>query len=41
MNVYGRTREERLSQAVEDVAATLQADKKCVPGVYRQAVGAE
>jgi integrase len=44
MNVYGRTREDRLSQAVEKVAASLQTisdDEECATYVQRQAVGAE
>ena len=31
MNVYGRTRSERLSELVEDVAEKLELSQKCVP----------
>jgi integrase len=41
MNVYGRTRSERLSQVVEDVAEELKLGLECVPAVYQQAVGSE
>jgi len=41
MNVYGRAREDRLSQMVETVAKNLLPDENCVPSVYRKAVGAE
>ena len=41
MNVYGRVRNERLSEVVEDVGKTLLQEQKCVPSVYRRAVGAE
>ena len=39
MNVYGRVREEHLSQAVEKVADNLFSDEKCVPSVYRKVAG--
>jgi len=41
MNVYGRVREERLSEAVEKVANNLFSEEKCVPSVYRKVVGLE
>jgi len=41
MNVYGRTRPERLHETVEKIAASLIPDEKGVPRLYRQAVGAE
>jgi hypothetical protein len=41
MNVYGRTRSERLSQVVEDVAEELKLGLEYVPAVYQQAVGSE
>ena len=41
MNVYGRTRDDRLSQVVEDVAEELKLGLECVPAVYQQAVGSE
>ena len=40
MNIYGRVREERLSEAVERVGHVILKEK-CVPSVYRFAVGAE
>ena len=40
MNIYGRVREERLSEAVERVGRVILKEK-CVPSVYRLAVGAE
>ena len=39
-NVYGRTRNERLSEAVERIAKVVSRPKR-VPGEYRRAVGAE
>jgi integrase len=39
-NTYGRVREERLHQAVERMGEAILPGK-VVPGVYRQAVGAE
>ena len=41
MNVYGRTRSDRLSEIVEDVARGIEFEQECVPDVYRQAVGSE
>jgi integrase len=41
MNVYGRTRSERLSEVVEDVAEELKLGLECVPDVYQHAVGSE
>lgn len=42
MNVYGRTRPERLAETVEKMAGNiLLPDEKNVPSMYRQAVGAE
>ena len=41
MNVYGRTRKEKLSDAVEQVAKAVETDEKYLPGMYRQTVGAE
>ena len=41
MNVYGRARQDRLSNAVEEMASTLEADEKCAIVCYDQAVGAE
>ena len=41
MNVYGRTRDERLAAVVESIAEKLEDGQECVPAVYRQAVGAE
>ncbi len=38
MNIYGRVREERLSEAVERVGRVILKEK-CVPSVYRLAVG--
>ena len=35
MNVYGRTREERLSEAVEHIADTLFPHEKCATYVYQ------
>ena len=40
MNIYGRVREERLSEAVERVGRVILKEK-CVPSVYRLAAGAE
>ncbi len=41
MNVYGRTREERLTEAVDKVAEHLRIGENYVHSMYRQAVGAE
>ncbi len=41
MNVYGRTRKENLSDAVEQVAKAVETQEKYVPSMYRLAVGAE
>jgi hypothetical protein len=41
MNVYGRVREERLSEAVEKVAKTLLADEERAVYVHRKVVGAD
>ena len=41
MNVYGRAREDRLSEAVEKVAIMLQPEAERATYVQRQAVGAE
>ncbi len=41
MNVYGRTRSDRLSEIVEDVARGIELEQKCVLDVYQQAVGPE
>ena len=41
MNVYGRTRPNRLSETVEKVGERLKFEEKHVPTMYRQAVGAE
>jgi hypothetical protein len=41
MNVYARTRDERLAAVVESIAEKLEDGPECVPAVYRQAVGAE
>ena len=41
MNVYGRTRKDRLSEAAEQVAKSVCIDKKHVPSMQRLAVGAE
>jgi hypothetical protein len=41
MNVYGRVREERLSEAVERVAKTLLPDEERAIYVHRKAVGAD
>jgi len=42
MNVYGRVRQGRLAQIVEDVGEFLRPKAaEVVPGLYRQAVGAE
>jgi hypothetical protein len=40
MNVYGRVREERLSEAVEKVAKTLLPDEERAIYVHRKAIGA-
>jgi hypothetical protein len=39
MNVYGRVREERLSEAVEKVAKTILPDEERTIYVYRKALG--
>ena len=39
MNVYGRTREERLSQAVDKVAQVLTPNEECATYVQQKAVG--
>jgi integrase len=41
MNVYGRTRSNRLSEVIEGMAAKLDLGLGCVPAVYRTAEGAE
>lgn len=42
MNVYGRVRQDRLSQIVEEVGEFLRpAEPQVVPGLYRAAVGSE
>ena len=41
MNVYGRTREEQLSQAVEQVAKSIRSTRKNAPSMHCQAVGSE
>ncbi len=42
MNVYGRVRQGRLAHIVEDVGEFLRPkEPEVVPGLYRQAVGAE
>jgi hypothetical protein len=41
MNIYGRSREEHLSAAVERAALAVLPEEKCVTYVSRQAVGAE
>ena len=41
MNVYGRTRDERLAAVIESIAEKLEDGPESVPAVYRQAVGAE
>jgi hypothetical protein len=41
MNVYGRTRKEKLSEAVEQVAKAIETQGKYVPSMQRLAVGAE
>ncbi|MBI2503265.1 MAG: tyrosine-type recombinase/integrase [Candidatus Latescibacteria bacterium] len=41
MNVYGRTRPERLAETVERVAEKLFSIPEHVPSMYKQAVGAE
>ena len=42
MNVYGRTRPERLAETVEKMAGNISLpDGKNVPSMYKQAVGAE
>jgi hypothetical protein len=41
MNVYGRVREERLSEAVEKVAKTLLPDEERAIYVHRKVVGAD
>ena len=41
MNVYGRTRKENLSVAVEQVANEVETHEKYAPSMHRLAVGAE
>ncbi len=41
MNVYGRTRPERLAETVERMAEKLIPSPEHVPSMYKQAVGAE
>jgi hypothetical protein len=41
MNVYGRTRKENLSDAVEQVANEVETHEKYAPSMHRLAVGAE
>lgn len=41
MNIYGRTRDGRLAEAVEKIGGDLLSKEKCVPGVYRRAADAE
>ena len=41
MNIYGRTREDRLAKAVEEVASAVLPEEKRAICVQRQAVGAE
>ena len=41
MNIYARTRPNRLAETVEKIAERLPTGEKVVPGLYRQAVGAE
>ncbi|MBI2505057.1 MAG: tyrosine-type recombinase/integrase [Candidatus Latescibacteria bacterium] len=41
MNVYGRTRPERLAETVERMAEKLLSGPEHVPSMYKQAVGAE
>jgi hypothetical protein len=41
MNVYGRMREDHLSDAVEKVAESIIPQPKCVSCVYQQVVGLE
>ena len=41
MNVYGRVREERLSEAVEKVARTLLPDEERAISVHRKAIGGD
>ena len=41
MNVYGRTRKENLSVAVEQVANKVETHEKYAPSMHRLAVGAE
>jgi hypothetical protein len=41
MNVYGRVREERLSEAVEKVARTLLPDEERAIYVHRKTVGGD
>ena len=41
MNTYGRTREDRLTAAVERMGEKVLSGKKSVQSVYAQVVGAE
>ncbi len=41
MNVYGRTREDRLTEAVENIGEALFQRPESVPSVHRFAVGEE
>ena len=41
MNVYGRTRQEKLSEVVSEMAESVLGTKKCALYVPRLAVGAE
>ena len=41
MNTYARTRQDRLSAAVEKMGEKVLSGKKCAKSVYKQAVGAE
>ena len=41
MNVYGRTRPERLAETVERMAEKLLPSLEHVPSMYRRVVGAE
>ena len=41
MNVYGRTRPERLAETVERMAEKLLPGPEHVPSMYKRAVGAE
>jgi integrase len=41
LNVYGRPREDRMAEAVEQMAVNMRYEKKCAISVQRLAVGAE